>query len=110
MSSTASIINRSIQLDFERQTVITNSQHCEDLLSLAFPSLWRIQQALQDTCINPEVLPTLIRAMASVITDTGLGRAIVEIERKGKEVKVSSIRSQAIFKCDLPAIIPFDRE
>jgi hypothetical protein len=62
------------------QQPLTNEQRFYDLLRAGDPYLYFIKMVLDETQVNPMVLPKIIRALANLAYGTGYGRVQVFME------------------------------
>lgn len=71
------------------------------LVASVDPELYRIKVALEDTQLNPVVIPSIIRAIANLAYGTGYGK--VEIHMRAGVV--THVKPEESDEVNLPAIL-----
>lgn len=78
-------MNEKSQYDQEAEN---NRQKAEELLKLLFPNLkvpyefvYQIASYLEETGVNPQVVPRVIRSIYNITIGTGVGQVIVHVNK-----------------------------
>lgn len=80
--------------DYNTQLAI-NNQKMEGLLKALFPDLkvpyddvYRVLLFLEETQVNPQMLPKVIRGVHNIVVGTGKGQVIVHVQEETVNVSV----------------------
>lgn len=101
MSKSLPTISDPTQYD---QQLANNNQVLETLLDQLFPNLtiphenvYQILQYLDQTTVNPEILPRVIRSVQNIILGTGQGEVLIHVrndvmtvEARERDVQIST--------------------
>lgn len=78
-----------------------NIQKFYDVLRSGDPELYLIKIALQETGMNPTIIPRIIRAIANLAYGTGFGKVQVFMEER----EITQIKPEESDLIGLPAIV-----
>jgi len=74
---------------------LENNEFFMDNLAILDPELWRVKSHLLDTGVNPDVLPSIIRALSKIDGGSGWGRVIIEV-REHRVIKCDGVESNLV--------------
>lgn len=94
MKSLATVITYQIE-------EANNEEVFEKTLLMLYPELYQIHQALEETNINPGIIPKIIRSLYNVVT-FGKGFGIIKIVLVNGQI--TTLTDEQSYKLDMPAL------
>lgn len=105
VASTPTVFKQT-SYEFEQTIMIENESTFDIMLASLAPELFMLWQSMKLYKINPDIIPTIIKAIGDIAYSSGLGEVIVEIrpdQHTGQPV-VKRIRSIDTRHMDIQAL------